>query len=45
MTNPEHDEAFEAYLKRRSVLPHAVDDRLEPPAALDRRLRRSIRLC
>ena len=35
MTNPEHDEAFEAYLKRRSVLPHAVDDRLEPPAALD----------
>jgi hypothetical protein len=35
MTDPEHDEAFEAYLKRRSVLPHAVDDRLEPPAALD----------
>jgi hypothetical protein len=35
MTNPEHDEVFEAYLKRRSVLPSALDDRLEPPAALD----------
>jgi len=35
MTNPEHDEGFEAYLKRRSVLPNALDDRLEPPAALD----------
>jgi hypothetical protein len=35
MTNPEHDEVFEAYLKRRSVLPNALDDRLEPPAALD----------
>ena len=35
MTNPEHDEVFEAYLKRRSVLPNALDDNLEPPAALD----------
>ena len=35
MTNPEHDEGFEAYLKRRSVLTNALDDRLEPPAALD----------
>lgn len=32
MTDPEQDEAFESYLKRRSVLP---EDRLEPPAALD----------
>jgi hypothetical protein len=37
MTDPEQDEAFETYLKRRSVLPDtpAADDRLEPPAALD----------
>jgi len=37
MTDPERDEAFEAYLKRRSVLPDALssDERLEPPAALD----------
>lgn len=36
MTDPEQDEAFESYLKRRSVLPDAPpDDRLEPPAALD----------
>ena len=37
MTDPERDEAFETYLKRRSVLPDALssDDRLEPPAALD----------
>jgi hypothetical protein len=37
MTDPEQDEAFEAHLKRRSVLPTglAYDDRLEPPAALD----------
>jgi hypothetical protein len=37
MTDPEQDEAFEAYLKRRSVLPSGLspDDRLEPPAALD----------
>jgi hypothetical protein len=32
MTDPEQDETFENYLKRRSVLP---DDRLEPPVALD----------
>jgi hypothetical protein len=37
MTDPEQDEAFETYLKRRSVLPGELssDDRLEPPAALD----------
>jgi hypothetical protein len=36
MTDPEQDEAFESYLKGRSVLPGAPpDDRLEPPAALD----------
>ena len=37
MTDPEQDEAFEAYLKRQSVLPSGLssDDRLEPPAALD----------
>jgi hypothetical protein len=37
MTDPEQDEAFETYLKRRSVLPGGLssDDRLEPPAALD----------
>jgi hypothetical protein len=37
MTDPEQEEAFEAYLKRRSVLPNALspDERLEPPAALD----------
>jgi hypothetical protein len=49
MTDPEQDEAFEAYLKRRSVLPDALaaDDRLEPPAALDalvlRKAREAIR--
>ncbi len=37
MTDPEQDEVFEAYLKRRSVLP-ALDDKLEPPAALDQRV-------
>jgi hypothetical protein len=37
MTDPDQDEAFESYLKRRSVLPDALssDGRLEPPAALD----------
>jgi hypothetical protein len=37
MTDPEQDEAFESYLKRRSVLPDALssDGRLDPPAALD----------
>ena len=37
MTDPEQDEAFESYLKRRSVLPNTPlpDDRLEPPPALD----------
>jgi hypothetical protein len=35
MTQPEHDEVFEAFLKRRPVLPNGLDDRLEPPAALD----------
>jgi hypothetical protein len=37
MTDPEQDEAFESYLKRRSVLPEALssDGRLETPAALD----------
>jgi hypothetical protein len=37
MTDLEQDEVFEAYLKRRSVLP-ALDDKLEPPAALDQRV-------
>jgi hypothetical protein len=37
MTDPERDEAFETYLKRRSVLPDALasDEQLKPPAALD----------
>jgi len=34
MTDPEQDEVFEAYLKRRPVLP-ALADEIEPPAALD----------
>src|SRR3954462_9308162 len=34
MTDPEQDDVFEAYLKRRAVLP-ALDNELEPPAALD----------
>lgn len=34
MTGPEQDELFEAYLKRRPVLP-ALDEKLEPPAAVD----------
>jgi hypothetical protein len=34
MTDPEQDDVFEAYLKRRAVLP-ALDDKAEPPAALD----------
>ena len=38
MTDPEQDETFETYLKRRSVLPEALDDELEPPAALDHRV-------
>jgi len=37
MTDPEQDEVFEAYLKRRPVLP-TLDDQLEPPAALDHRV-------
>jgi hypothetical protein len=37
MTDPEQDEVFEAYLKRRPVLP-TLDDPLEPPAALDHRV-------
>lgn len=37
MTDPAQDEVFEAYLKRRAVLP-ALDDNPEPPAALDRRV-------
>jgi hypothetical protein len=37
MTDPEQDEVFEAYLKRRAVLP-ALDDKPEPPAALDQRV-------
>jgi hypothetical protein len=37
MTDPEQEEVFEAYLKRRSVLP-ALDEKLEPPAALDQRV-------
>jgi hypothetical protein len=38
MTDPEHDEAFETYLKRRSVFPEALDEEPEPPAALDQRV-------
>jgi hypothetical protein len=38
MTDPEHDEAFEIYLKRRSVFPEALDEEPEPPAALDQRV-------
>ena len=38
MTDPEHDEAFETYLKRRSVFPEALDEELEPPGALDQRV-------
>jgi hypothetical protein len=38
VTDPEHDEAFDAYLKRRSVLPGTPDNQLEPPAAVDRRV-------
>ncbi len=34
MTDPAQDDVFEAYLKRRPVLP-ALNDGLEPPAALD----------
>jgi hypothetical protein len=34
MTDPEQDEVFEAHLKRRPVLP-ALDNEIEPPAALD----------
>lgn len=37
MTDPEQDEVFEAYLKRRPVLP-ALDGEVEPPAALDQRV-------
>jgi len=37
MTDPEQDEVFEAYLKRRPVLP-AVDDQLEPPVGLDQKV-------
>jgi hypothetical protein len=37
MTNPETDEEFEDFLKRRTVLPGSmsVDEKLEPPGALD----------
>jgi hypothetical protein len=35
MTDPDQDEAFEAFLRRRSVLPESFADKLEPPAALD----------
>ena len=34
MTDPGQDDVFEAYLKRRAVLP-ALDNKPEPPAALD----------
>jgi hypothetical protein len=37
MTDPELDDVFEAYLKRRSVLP-GLDDKPEPPAALDQKV-------
>ena len=37
MTDPEQEEVFDAYLKRRSVLP-ALDDKLEPPVALDEKV-------
>jgi hypothetical protein len=37
MTDPETDEQFEDFLKRRTVLPGgmSVDEKLEPPGALD----------
>jgi hypothetical protein len=36
MTDPEREDAFEAFLKRRTLLPEAsVDHKLEPPATLD----------
>jgi len=34
MTAPDRDDEFEAFLKRRTLLPN-TDDRLEPPSALD----------
>jgi hypothetical protein len=37
MTDPEQDEVFEAYLKRRSVLP-ALDEGPEPTVALDQKV-------
>jgi hypothetical protein len=37
MTQPEEDDVFDAYLKRRSVLP-GLDDKLSPPAALDEKV-------
>ncbi len=37
MTDPDDEHEFEAFLKRRTLLPNAVppDDKLEPPVALD----------
>jgi hypothetical protein len=37
MTEPQSDEEFETFLKRRTVLPNGMsdDDKLEPPKALD----------
>lgn len=44
MTDPDNDD-FETYLKRRTVLPNAmsVDDKLEPPTALDEVVLRNAR--
>jgi hypothetical protein len=43
MTDPEPDETFEAFLKRRSVIPHPPDEGPEPPAELDRVVLRKAR--
>jgi len=45
MTHPERDDEFEAFLKHRTVLPHgvSVDDKLEPPHALDEQVLRKAR--
>jgi len=45
MSHPERDDEFEAFLKHRTVLPHgvSVDDKLEPPHALDEKVLRKAR--
>lgn len=44
MTGPDHDDDFEAYLKRRTVLPGGASvDELEPPTDLDARILKQAR--